>query len=62
MSEFIMAMGAEHTKPENLKNIIDTINNERAKYAEYDKRTNSLYIANMYYIYTPISPYSYAVE
>ena len=26
MGEFIMAMGAEHTKPENLKKIIDTIN------------------------------------
>lgn len=60
MGEFIMAMGAEHTKPENLKKIINTINHEYETL--WVNMSNDIYLADMYDIHALVSDYSYAVE
>lgn len=55
-----LAMGAEHIAPDRLKQIVNTINKERAIIEQpvyYDK-----YISDEYGILATVSPFSYAVE
>lgn len=63
MSKLVLAMGADHTKPENLKKIIDTINRERnEKKNLYPPNSYNIYINDMFCIKTFASHMSYAVE
>lgn len=56
----ILAQGAEHTKPENLRKIVDTINRERMTIDQPDHYND--YTIDKYGIRTLVSSYSYAVE
>lgn len=60
--ELILAQGAEHTKPENLKKIIDTINRERNNPSLLPDGSFNQYIYDTYGITTQTSTMSYAVE
>lgn len=73
MNNLTLAMGAEHTKPENLRKIVETINNERYGMTSYygvlqasecDKKITDFYGCDIHSLSRPIdvSPYSYAVE
>ena len=55
-----LAMGADHTKPENLKKIVDTINRERVIIPQPDAYDD--YVEGKYGVLTAVSPFSYAVE
>ena len=59
-----LAMGADHTKPENLKKIVNTINSERALILEGITKVDKYkdYVADEYGIITDVSTMSYAVE
>lgn len=71
----ILAMGANHTKPDNLKRIIDTINGEIVNRSytkdmaykvseECEDKIEDVYGCDIHNIdnYINVSPYSYAVE
>lgn len=58
----ILAQGANHTKPENLKKIIDIINSERRSMSLLPDGSYNQYISDTFGIIASASTMSYAVE